>query len=268
MSFPEKLRQLRLDAGLPQAELGKKLGVTRNAVSQWEAGRTQPATKHLHKLATVFRVPLDHLISSTPAYEDRLIEAATRMFDRLGYEETSIEMVCAAADVTRSEFDAIFQSKDELLYRVLTAYNDRTFSDLRRIPAKFGNVFSRLKYLFHLYYVNDLDHIRLTAALHSYSWRWSEMRERENQRQLSDHHEAVVAILEQGVTDGELQRGNFRAASELLFGAYTYALREAVFSGYDADKLVAHIEPQLKIILSGLGHRQNNERGPAGDLRA
>jgi len=268
VSFSEKLKQLRLDAALPQAELGKMLGVTRNAVSQWEAGRTQPATKHLHKLATIFRVPLDHLISSTPAYEDRIIEAATRMFDRLGYEETSIEMVSAAADVTPGEFDAIFQSKDELLYRVLTAYNDRTFDNLRRIPAKYGNVLSRLRYLLHLYYVHDLDHIRLTAALHSYSWRWSEMRERDNQRQLSDHHEAVLAILEQGVTDGELRHGNFRAASELIFGAYIYALRQAVFSGHDADKLIAHIEPQLKLILAGLGHQTDNDKQRTRDAPA
>lgn len=265
VSFTETLKRLRLDAGLTQADLAKMLGVTRNAVSQWEAGTTQPATKHLPKLATILKVPLDHLVASTPAYEERIIETATRMFDRLGYDETSIEAVCAAADVSLPEFDAIFKSKDELLYRVLTAYNDRTFDSLRRIPAKYGDVLSRLRYLLHLYYVHDLDHIKLTAALHAYSWRWSETRERDNQRQLSEHHDAVVAILEQGVNEGELRHGSFRAASELIFAAYTYALRQAVFNGYDPDKLINHLEPQLKIILAGLGYRANRDTARPDD---
>jgi transcriptional regulator with XRE-family HTH domain len=258
VSFPDKLKQLRKDAGLSQAKLGKRLGVTRNAVSQWEAGATEPSTKHLRKLAAALGAPLDQLVESTPAYEDEIITAATRLFDRLGYDKTSIEVICAAADVSQHEFDALFASKDELLYRVLTAYNERTFDDLRRIPAKYGTVVDRLKYLLHLYYVHDLAHLKLTAALHAYSWRWSEMRERDNQRQLSDHHDAVIAILEDAVGAGELHHGNFRAASELIFAAYTYALRKAVFSGHDADKLIAHLEPQLMVVLQGLGYRDRN----------
>ena len=93
MSFPEKLKQLRKDVGLSQAKLGKRLGVTRNAVSQWEAGATEPSTKHLRKLAAALGAPLDQLVESTPAYEDQIITAATRLFDRLGYVETSIEVL-------------------------------------------------------------------------------------------------------------------------------------------------------------------------------
>jgi hypothetical protein len=65
----------------------------------------------------------------------------------------------------------------------------------------------------------------------------------------------VTGILEDAVAAGELRHGNFRAASELIFAAYTYALRKAVFSGHDADKLINHLEPQLMVVLQGLGYQ-------------
>jgi len=254
VTFAERLKQFRLSAGLSQTDLGKLAGVSRNAVSQWEAGTTEPSTRRLQAIAMALRVPVDHLIATAPDYEDRSVEAATRLFDRLCYDQTTVDVVCAAADVSRHEFDALFADKDELLYAVLRAYNDRTFNDLRRIPAHYGTALDRLKYLLHLYYVHDLNRLRLTAALHAYSWRWNEVRERANQRQFSEHHEAVVAILDEAAAAGELRHGNFRAASELIFAAYTYCLRRALFAAYDADRLIAHLEPQLMLILKGLGY--------------
>jgi hypothetical protein len=41
----------------------------------------------------------------------------------------------------------------------------------------------------------------------------------------------------------------------LIFAAYTYALRKAVFSGQDADKLINRLEPQLMVVLQGLGYQ-------------
>lgn len=257
MSLSETLRELRQSAGLSQADLAKIAGVSRNAVSQWEAGVTQPSTKRLAAIAQALNVPIDRLMEGGPQLKDRIIEAATRLFDRLGFEETSLDIVAAAADVSRTEFDAHFRNKDELLYDVLNAYNNRTFSDLRRLPPKYGGVLDRLKHLLRLYYVHDLQHVKLTAAFHAYSWRWSATRERENARQLYDHHEMVLTILEEAARDGELQHGNFRAASEAIFAIYTYALRKAVFDSYDADKLVAHLEPQLALVIAGL--QRDNE---------
>lgn len=252
MSLGQRLRELRQQAGLSQNELAKAVGVTRNAVSQWEADTTQPSTKHLAVLSRVLNVPLDRIMASTSHMREKVVEAATRLFDRVGYAETSIEVICASADISSTDFNSLFASKDELLYEVLKAYNDRTFAEMRRIPPKFGPLEARLKHLLHLYYVNDLSHIKLTAALLSYSWRWGEARERENLRQLSDHHEMVLSLLDEAAAQGQIASGNFRAASGLILAVYTMSLRKAVYEGYDADKLVAYIEPQLEIILKGL----------------
>jgi len=252
MDIGQRLRELREEAGLSQSDLADQVGVTRNAVSQWEADATQPSTRHLPKLARALGVSVDRLMAPSSRLRDKVIDAATRLFDRVGFEETSIAVICASADISEAEFEALFESKQELLYEVLRSYNDRTFEEMRRIPPKYGTTDARLKYLLHLYYVNDLAHLKLTASLLAYSWQWGAARERENARQLSDHHDMVQQVLEEAAEKGEIAHGNFRAASSLIFAAYTLSLRKAVYEGYDADQLIRYLGPQLDIILNGL----------------
>lgn len=58
----ETLRQLRLERGLTQEEVAERVGLTRQAVSGYEAGRTQPGLDILQKLADVYQVELTDLI--------------------------------------------------------------------------------------------------------------------------------------------------------------------------------------------------------------
>ena len=41
--FPERLKQLRRDAGMLQADLAEHFKVSKSAVSGWEVGRNQPS---------------------------------------------------------------------------------------------------------------------------------------------------------------------------------------------------------------------------------
>lgn len=47
------IRELRLKAGLTQAQLAKKMNVDQAAVSRWESGETRPLRKCHRKLAKV-----------------------------------------------------------------------------------------------------------------------------------------------------------------------------------------------------------------------
>jgi transcriptional regulator with XRE-family HTH domain len=46
-------------AGLSQSEVGARAGVTKSAVSRYEAGAYQPRPRVLHRLAEVLRVPVE-----------------------------------------------------------------------------------------------------------------------------------------------------------------------------------------------------------------
>ncbi len=200
----------------------------------------------------MLNVAVDRIMAPNSRMREKVIETATRLFDRVGFDEKSIDIICASADISRADFDAIFENKHELLYEVPKAHSDRTLAKMSRIPPIFGSLNARLKYLLRLYYVNDLTHIKLTAALLAYSWQWGAARERDNTRQLSDHHEMVLALLEEAAAHEEISQGSFRAASSLILSAYTMSLRKAVFEGYDPDKLINYVQPQLEIIMNGL----------------
>jgi len=56
------IKKLRKEKGMTQDELAEKLNVTRQAVSNWETGRTQPDIETLTKLAGVFDVSVERII--------------------------------------------------------------------------------------------------------------------------------------------------------------------------------------------------------------
>lgn len=57
-----RIRAARERAGLTQAALAQKVGVTRSAVAQWETGRAGQVGTHLAQIAAVLGVGIDHLM--------------------------------------------------------------------------------------------------------------------------------------------------------------------------------------------------------------
>lgn len=45
MQLPKHLKQYRLDAGLSQEDLARRIFVTRQTISNWERGKTYPVTR-------------------------------------------------------------------------------------------------------------------------------------------------------------------------------------------------------------------------------
>ena len=61
--FGNKLYELRKSCKLSQSELGEMVGVTNKAVSKWEMGNAKPTIEIMNKLALIFNVKLDDLMS-------------------------------------------------------------------------------------------------------------------------------------------------------------------------------------------------------------
>ena len=87
MELYEKLYELRRASGMSQEELAEKLGVSRQAVSKWESGATQPELPKLIELSKIYQVSVDALLSlehakeqqdSSPAAESAAQDAAER----------------------------------------------------------------------------------------------------------------------------------------------------------------------------------------------
>lgn len=58
----ERIRNLREQKGFTQAELAKKLGITRSSVNAWEMGISVPSTQYIVELASMFGVSTDYLL--------------------------------------------------------------------------------------------------------------------------------------------------------------------------------------------------------------
>lgn len=69
MELYEKLYELRRASGMSQEELAEKLGVSRQAVSKWESGATQPELPKLIELSKIYQVSVDALLSLEHAKE-------------------------------------------------------------------------------------------------------------------------------------------------------------------------------------------------------
>jgi len=61
-----RIKFAREKMGLTQEQVGQTLGVTRNAVAQWETDRGAPATGRLGRLAGRLGVPLGWLLEKPP----------------------------------------------------------------------------------------------------------------------------------------------------------------------------------------------------------
>lgn len=63
MGISRNIKNLRIKAGLTQAELADRIGVTRATVTQWEREWSQPRMGAIKKLADVFGVSVSQMVS-------------------------------------------------------------------------------------------------------------------------------------------------------------------------------------------------------------
>jgi len=66
MILSENIKKLRMALGISQVELAKKLGVTKQCISNWENDNIQPSIEMLIKIAKYFAVPVDELLGLKP----------------------------------------------------------------------------------------------------------------------------------------------------------------------------------------------------------
>lgn len=64
------LKKLRTEQGLTLEAVGVAMGVTRQCVQMWEAGRRWPSSADLPKLARVLGCTIDDLFAGDPCQED------------------------------------------------------------------------------------------------------------------------------------------------------------------------------------------------------
>lgn len=60
--FSERLRELRLSAGLSQQDVCDELGIRQQSYARYENGKGEPSLETLTKIAKIFDVTCDYLL--------------------------------------------------------------------------------------------------------------------------------------------------------------------------------------------------------------
>lgn len=89
----DRIKSLREARGWTQAELARRLNMTRNGVNSWEQGLSMPSPPLLVELAKIFSVTTDYLLGLEPL----------RTVDVSGLNETDIALLTQLADRLRNQ---------------------------------------------------------------------------------------------------------------------------------------------------------------------
>ena len=80
MTFAEKLKFIRKQAGMSQEQLAEKLGVSRQAVTKWETDAGIPDIENMMAISALFDISIDELLSNEKGSKkptDYLFESVT-----------------------------------------------------------------------------------------------------------------------------------------------------------------------------------------------
>lgn len=128
MSFGNKIKELRKQAGLSQQELAEKLGVTQKSICNYENDTRFPKGQNVIKgLADIFGVTVDYLLENTDkkdvdfSNEDNFISSAKQEFGYKGKKEAEnllekTATMLAGGDLSEEDKDAFFQSITEIYF--------------------------------------------------------------------------------------------------------------------------------------------------------
>lgn len=72
MEFAERLKTLRQQVQLTQAQIAEKLDISQQAYASWERGAKKPTQENLVKIAQILNVSIDYLVGNSDEKSDDL----------------------------------------------------------------------------------------------------------------------------------------------------------------------------------------------------
>lgn len=129
-SVGKNLKNIRKKKDLTQDELAEKLSVTRQAVSNWENGKTEPDIETLTKIAQIFDISIDELVDGIPKGIKELRGKKSHLYIGISftvfYVISSLLMIILEKplhDYVNSTYDVFYSAFFVLVWKPLTVFS-------------------------------------------------------------------------------------------------------------------------------------------------
>ena len=129
-SVGKNLKNIRKKNDLTQDELAEKLSVTRQAVSNWENGKTEPDIETLTKIAQIFDISIDELVDGIPKGIKELWGKKSHLYIGIVftvfYVISSLLMIILEKplhDYVNSTYDVFYSAFSVLVWKPLTVFS-------------------------------------------------------------------------------------------------------------------------------------------------
>lgn len=111
INLGNKIKSLRTSAKMTQEELGKKIGVKKSTIANYESGYSEPESEKLSQIATIFDVTIDYIIGNTNLKNSIIF----------------LEEKLSNLNLSDKELEEAY--RNILSYYSINISNDRTFGD-------------------------------------------------------------------------------------------------------------------------------------------
>ena len=124
--FGKRLRQLRREYNMTQADLGEKLGVGKTTISNYETGNSYPDNENILKLSKIFEVTTDYLLGAsnvrdrsilTPKDEKDISKTLNVLKDQIENNE-EYPLKYDGIEVTEEDAELLFDAIELALKRI------------------------------------------------------------------------------------------------------------------------------------------------------
>lgn len=197
-------------------------------------------------------------VARKQATRERVLTAARELFDDIGYEAATVRMIAGRAGVATGSVFTTFANKLEILREVMEDRLESLYADIEKVtPHLRGSVADRLCSLMAVQYAFEMRRPRLFTAYLAANFEWNE-NNNGGEPIISFGRNARVrgfmqAILKDGMARGEVRPdADIDTFIEILISAYGFNYRKAVQNGYDATALIAVMDKQIYLMVSGV----------------
>jgi AcrR family transcriptional regulator len=184
-----------------------------------------------------------------PQRREQLIEVATKLFARSGYEATTTAAIAEAAGVTEPILYRHFKSKQELFVAIVREMSDQTMQQWRALIEDVTDPAERIRKICEAI----PDHMkRLSDAYHVLHGALATSRDKKVLAVMKEHYQQIEKFFAKIITDGQ-KAGVFRknlapraAAWQLIFTGIGYGMVALNLTQLDRGMVDTAIESILR----------------------